>query len=258
VGLPQDENGEETLVSARDALFLVGHGSSSLPDTARPLLAHAETILRTGRFGEVAVGMLRGEPSAGSAFDALTASVVHVVPFFLEDGYFTRIAIPGLLLPRASGSRVIHFCQPAGLHDGIAALLETRLMRHCELYGTDPKALSVLLVGHGSSQNPGRARALRRHAAKLETGGRFGWVRVAYLEEAPFVTETLAGARGHVVAVLGYFANEGVHSTKDLPKLIAAERAHRGTTWPPVHDLGSIGADEAFPGIIMDQAVATA
>ena len=69
-----------------------------------------------------------------------------------------------------------------------------------------------------------------------------------YLEEAPFVAEALASARGHVVAVVGYLVNEGMHATKDLPDLIAAERDQRGTHWPPVHDLGSIGADAAMPG----------
>jgi sirohydrochlorin cobaltochelatase len=239
-------------VFSQDALLLIGHGSINLPDAARPLLIHAELVRASGRFAEVAVGLLAGEPSAASVFATLTAPVVHVVPFFLDDGYFTRIAIPDLLLPLAAGSRVLRFCRPLGSHEGIAALLEARLIRHCELFGTHPKTLSVLLVGHGSAQNPGHARTLRQHAAKLETGDHFGWVRVAYLEEAPFVAESLSSARGHVVAVIGYLANDGVHASKDLPELIATERAQRGTHWPPVHYLGSIGADEAMPRLIMD------
>jgi len=243
-------------VFARDALLLIGHGSNRLPDAARSLLAHAEVIRETGGFGEVKVGMLSGEPNVASVIGTLTASVVHVVPFFLNDGYFTRIAIPDLLLPLASASRVIRFCPPVGAHRGIATLIETRLLRHCDMFGIDPKSLSVLLVGHGSGKAPGRARTLLRHAATLETGGQFGWVRIAYLEEAPFVAEALASARGHVVAVVGCLANEGKHATKDLPCLIAEERDQRGTHWPPVHDLGSIGDDEAMPQLIMDQVTA--
>jgi sirohydrochlorin cobaltochelatase len=255
--LPQDDWGEEAPVFTRDALLLIGHGSERLADAARPLLAHAEVIRDTGRFAEVKVGMLFGEPELSSVVATLTVPVVHVVPFFLNDGYFTRIVIPGLLLPLASASRVIRFCPPVGLHDGVAGLIETRLMRHCETFGTDPKSLSVLLVGHGSAQSPGRARTLLRHAATLEAGGRFGWVRVAYLEEAPFVADALASARGHVVAIIACLANEGKHATNDLPGLIAAERDERGTHWPPVHDLGSIGADEAMPQLIVDQVMVT-
>lgn len=240
----------------RDALLLVGHGSERLLDAARPLLVHAKVIRETGRFAEVKVGMLFGEPKLTSVVASIDAPVVHVVPFFLNDGYFTRIVIPGLLLPFASASRVVRFCPPVGLHDGIVAVIESRLMRHCETFGTDPKSLSVLLVGHGSAQSPGRARTLLQHAATLESGGRFGWVRVAYLEESPFVGEALASARGHVVAIIACLANEGKHATNDLPCLIAAEREERGTHWPPVHDLGSIGADEAMPQLIMDQVLA--
>jgi sirohydrochlorin cobaltochelatase len=254
--LPQGARYEEASVFERDALLLVGHGSTVIPEAASPLFAHAEVIRQSGNFGEVAVGLLLGEPNMAAAFAALTAPVVHVVPFFVDDGYLTRIAIPDRLLPLASPSRVIRFCPPVGLHDGIGALIENRLLRHCEMFGIDPKSLSVLLVGHGSSQAAGRARALRRHAATLETGGRFGWVRVAFLQEPPFVAEALASARGHIVAVVGYLVNQGVHATKDLPLLIAEERAHRGTHWPPVHDLGPIGADEAMPRLIMDQVSA--
>ncbi|MSP00627.1 MAG: hypothetical protein EXR07_06200 [Acetobacteraceae bacterium] len=241
----------------RDALLLIGHGSNSVPNAARPLLAHAGIIRASGRFAEVAVGTLFGEPNVLAAFDELTSAMIHVVPFFLEDGYFTRIAIPDLLLPRISESRVLRFCPPIGSYNGIAGLLEKRLLTHCDLFGTDPKTLSVMLVGHGSAQNPGRARALRRHAATLETKHRFGWVRATYLEEEPFATTTLAASRGHVAAVLGYLVNEGAHATHDLPRLITEERIYRGTTWPPVHDLGSIGADKALPQMILDQVTAT-
>lgn len=241
----------------RDALLLVGHGSALVPDAARPLLIHADVIRDSRCFGEVEVGMLLGEPDLDSVFSKLNAPVIQVVPFFLDDGYFTRIVIPDRLLLLSSGSRLIRFCPPIGLHAGISALLETRLLRHCEMFGTDPKSLSVLLVGHGSAANPGRARALQRHADSIEAKAVFGRVRVAFLEEAPFVAEALAGARGHVVAVVGYLANQGMHATGDLPGLIAAERSLRGTNWPPVHDVGTIGTDEGLPRLIMDQVTTT-
>jgi len=244
-------------VFTRDALLLIGHGSSVLPDAARPLMAHAEVLRASGRFGEVAAGMLLGEPNAAAEFARLTATVVHVVPFFLDDGYFTRIAIPDLLLPLASGTRVLNFCQAVGSNEGIAALLESRVMRQCEMFGIDPKSLSLLLAGHGSAKNPGRARTMRRHAATLANGGRIGWVRVAYLEEPPYIAEALANSRGHVGAVIGYLLNRGLHATSDLPNLIAAERFKRGTHWPPVHDLGAIGTDPAMPRLIMEQVVTT-
>ena len=243
---------------ARDALLLIGHGSSRQADAARPLLAHAEVIRATGRFAEVAVGMLLGEPAVVPAFQALTSQVVHILPFFLEDGYFTRVAIPDLLLPLTPDTRVTRFCPPIGSHAGVARMLQVRFARHADMYGTNPRFLSVVTAGHGSARDPGRARNLRRHAAALESSGLFGWVRVAYLEEPPLIAETLANGRGHVTAVLGYLINEGNHAVRDLPALIAAERVMRGTTWPPVYDLGTIASDEGLPGLIVDLVTQTA
>ena len=244
---------EEPLFS-RDALLLVGHGSSRKPGAARPLHAHAETIRAMGRFADVAVGMLLGEPSAAAAFQSLSSPVVHVVPFFMEDGYFTRIGIPDLLLPLTGEDRIVRFCRPVGSHDRVADVLQARILRHAEMLGTDPKSVSAVLTGHGSTRDPGRARNLKRHAAKLAATGRFGWVRVAYLEESPLLAETLASGRGHVTAVIGYFANHGGHAKVDLPALIAAERTHRGTVWPPVHDFGTIGDDAGMAELIVDLA----
>ena len=239
----------------QDALLLIGHGSNTLPDAARPLLRHADAIRATGRFGEVGVGMLLGQPNASDAFDALTAPVVHVVPFFLEDGYFTRMAIPELLLPRVPASRMIRFCPPVGLYDAIPDMMTRRVLAHCEAHGIAPGTLTVVLAAHGSSRNPGRARALRRHTENLAASGRFGRVKAAFLEESPAIAATLTGVRGQTVLVLGYFANEGTHATQDLPRLIAEERQARGTAWPPVHDAGCIAGDEAWPKLIVAHVV---
>jgi sirohydrochlorin cobaltochelatase len=239
-------------VFTQDALLLVGHGSTKLPGAVRPLEAHAEVIRNARQFAEVAVGAVLGEPNLSAAFTTLTAPIIHVLPFFMEDSYFTRIIVPDKVLPLASGARVVNLCPHLGSHAGIASLIQARLMRHCDLFGADPKSLSVLLVGHGSRQSPGRARSLRRDAVALDRSNSFGWVRTAYLEEQPFVAESLANARGHVVAVVGYFANAGPHAVKDIPALIAAEREHRGNHWPPVHDLGPIGADESMPRLVAD------
>jgi len=60
-------------VLTQDALLLIGHGSTVLPDAARPLIAHAEVIRESGRFSEVKVGMLLGEPDVSSVFATLTS-----------------------------------------------------------------------------------------------------------------------------------------------------------------------------------------
>jgi sirohydrochlorin cobaltochelatase len=239
-------------VFTQDAVLLIGHGSRVVADAARPLLAHADAVRATRRFAEAAAGMLNGSPLVADVLPLLASPVVQIVPFFMEDGYFTRVAVPDAVSALPTTGHLIHYRPPIGTHPDISRLMEARLIRHCDMYGIEPKFLAVLIVGHGSSRAPGRAILARQHAARLEATGRFGSVRTAFLEESPFLPETLASTRGQQVAVVGYFANAGVHVTQDLPRMIAAERAYRGTNWPPVYDLGMIGDDPGMANLIMD------
>lgn len=93
-----------------EALLLIGHGSARYADAGQVLEAQAEALRATGRFAEVGVGFLAGTPSPAEALASLSAATIHVVPFFMEDGYFTRVALPralGLAPPAAAGARVM-------------------------------------------------------------------------------------------------------------------------------------------------------
>ena len=77
----------------------------------------------------------------------------------------------------------------------------------------------------------------------------FGSVRVAFLDEQPFLEEALRRLSGPSVAV-GLFAAGGLHAGRDLPGAIA-RYSHL-----PVHNLGAIGADSGIPDLVLDQAAA--
>ena len=223
---------------SNDALLLIAHGSARYPDAGRTAHLHAETIRAQGHFASVGVGFLNGAPSAAEALAALAPRFVHVVPFFMEDGYFTRIAVPKALAGTApSGLRIY---PPVGLHPGLSRLIEARA-------AAGP---SLILIGHGSARAPGRPMALHGHAERLRAGGRFTDVAVAFLEEAPFAADVLARAEGGTVAVVGVFAGDGMHVRDDLPALIAAARARLGAR---LNDLGSIGDDPGMAGLVLDQ-----
>jgi sirohydrochlorin cobaltochelatase len=212
-------------------------------------------VLRQGgHFAKVAVGLLAASPSAAEALASLSVAPVHVVPFFMEDGYFTRVAVPRAL-SAVSGpgeSRPLRYCPPVGTHPGIAGLIERRVAAFCDAAGIDAAGLALVLVGHGSRRSPGRAMAAYAHAAGLARLRRFRSVSTAFLEEAPFVPDIFARLRGggHV-AVVGLFAGEGGHPRDDLPAMIRAEGHDAGVA--PAN-LGSIGNHPEMPAIILDQA----
>jgi len=227
----------------------VAHGTQRYPDAGRSLYAHAATLRAEGSFAEVAVGFLNGSPAPGAALASLAASVVHVVPFFMEQGWFVREAVPRAL--RDVPDRRLHYHPPVGTHPGLPALAAARVQRAT---GGDAAHFAVLLVGHGSARSPGRPMALHRHAAALAAMEQFAQVRAAFLEEPPLVADALRDWRAMPVAVCAFFAGDGGHVREDLPALLAAERAQRGVNDTPVLDLGAIGDDPAMPRIILEQA----
>lgn len=234
----------------RAAVLLVAHGSARYPDAADGLIAHAEALRSDGRVDQVAVGLLNGDPSVAAALATLTAEVVHVVPFFMEDGYFSRVAGPRAVNAVAAG-RTLRFCPPVGVHSGMGTLIEQRVLAWCEATGRHPKSVSTLLVGHGSARAPGRITATHTHAAWLSEQGHFAAVQAAFLEESPFVADVLAGCRIDAVVVVGLFANTGRHARDDLPGILAAENALRTG---PAAEMILIGDDPGMQQIVLDQA----
>jgi sirohydrochlorin cobaltochelatase len=235
-------------LSTDDALLLIGHGSARYPDAGAAMLRHAETLRATGQFARVEVALLAGSPTVAEALARIGEGSVRVVPFFMEDGYFCRVAVPAAL-----GGRPALLCPPVGVHDGMAGLIEQQALAGCAACGVTAREAAVLVVGHGSATAPGRALALHRHAARVAATELFGRVETACLEEAPFVADALAGLRHHPVVVVGFFANQGGHVREDVPALVAAEQAAR-PSGQAVRFHGCVADDPMMPRIILDQA----
>jgi sirohydrochlorin cobaltochelatase len=249
-----------------DALLLIGHGSSRYTEAGRMLSEQARRISATGSCREVGMGLLNGAPSVADALERMTAPRIRVVPFFMEDGYFTRVAVPralgipdnsgpgvGVAAGGAAGARLL-LCPAVGTHDGMVELIARLVLDGCAERGIEANTTSVVIVGHGSARSPGQALALHRHTTRLSTMRRFAAVTAACLEEAPFVATVLRGLRTHPVAVVGFFAAEGGHVRDDLPTLIATERVMRDAAGREIHNLGPVTDTPLMTRIILDQA----
>lgn len=234
-----------------DALLLIGHGSARYPDAGRAMLRHAETLRASGGFAQVEAGLLNGTPTVQQALVRIDAPGIRVVPFFMEDGYFTRVAVPKAI---ASDMDRVTICLPVGVHDGIAGIIEHQALAACRDIGMPTRSAAIVIIGHGSASAPGRALALHRHAARVAATELFGRSEAACLEEAPFVADTLASLRAHPVVVIGFFANAGGHMRDDVPALIRQEQVVRGASGLLVRFHGSVADDPAMIQIILDQA----
>ncbi|HBK06007.1 MAG TPA: hypothetical protein DDZ81_09085 [Acetobacteraceae bacterium] len=248
-------------LSVNDALLLIGHGSGRYPDAADPMRRHAETLRSRGWSVEIAV--LNGSPTVAEALGRIGAATVRVVPFFMEDGYFSRVAVPRALeaVLAGAGARstpspgaAIQFAPPVGLHDGIAAIIERQGLAACAALGVAPDTAAVVVIGHGSAIAPGRALALHRHCSRVAATATFTTVQAACLEEAPFVADVLGRLSLHPVVVVGFFANQAGHVLDDIPALLAAEQSARGSAGLPVRFHASVTDDPAMADIILEQA----
>lgn len=234
-------------MSSREALLLIGHGSAGYPDAARAMESHAAAIRALGRFAAVESAVLADPESVPAALARIGALLPRVVPFFVEDGYFTRVVLPRSL---PTGS-VIH--PPVGEHDAMAGVIERQALAGCAGLAEPSRSAAVLVVGHGSASAPGRALALHRHTARVAATELFARVEYACLEEPPFIADVLAGLRGHPVVVVGYFAGTGGHVRDDLPALIDAEAVTRAGGPYRVVFHGSVADDAAMVEIVLAQ-----
>ncbi len=234
-------------MSVNEALLLIGHGSERYPDASAAMHRHADALRDGGYFAQVEAAVLNGAPAVAEVMGRLAAPLVRVVPFFMEDGYFTRSAVPMAV----RGATRIALCPPIGLHDGIAGILERQALAGCVGLGMPSHEVAVVVVGHGSASAPGRNLALHRHASRVASTTLFARVEAACLEEQPFLADTLASLRAHPVVVIGFFASQGGHVRDDVPALIAAETARQR---PPVRFHGCVVDDPAVAGIVLDHA----
>lgn len=241
-----------------EALLLIGHGSGRYPDAGAPMRRHAETLRSRGWRVEIAV--LNGLPTVADALGRLGAAAVRVVPFFMEDGYFSKVAVPKAVAGVRAGPSLhpvpaaTRFAPPVGLHDGMAAILRRQALAGCAELGAAPGEAAVVVIGHGSASAPGRALALHEHCSRLASTATFAAVQAACLEEAPFAADVLGGLQSQPVVVIGFFANQAGHVLDDIPALLVAEQTARGATGLPVRFHACVSDDSAMVDIILDQA----
>lgn len=208
------------------ALLVVGHGSTLNPDSSNPTHQHAEDIRGRDIFAEVACAFWKEEPGMTEVFEMIESREIYIVPNFISEGYFCRQVLPREL--RLSGpttmrdGRVIHYCDPVGIHPNMTRLL---LQRADEVAPGIPRGeTSLIVVGHGTGLNENSAKAIQDQVRLIRAGNHgFAEVLDAYMEEAPFVADWHKLSMAPNVVVVPFFISDGLHSYQDIPVLLGME-----------------------------------
>jgi sirohydrochlorin ferrochelatase len=160
------------------------------------------------------------------------------------DSHFTDAMVSRIEMGEKGRARVVRLYPPLGLYPALTELIVRRALERVETMGLSPGETTLVLVGHGSTKSPASRQATEFHAVRARARSPFRKIWSAYLDEAPYVHETLAALSGPAI-VCGLFVENGRHAGQDLPELI---RAH-GMADP--HYLGAIGADPAIITLIL-------
>lgn len=225
------------------AVLLIGHGSSFYASAAECLSKHAETLRKRGIFTNVQHATLNGGPNPEDTLTQIGgAGRILILPYFMTDGYLSRLATTSHLGMHEKDPRII-VCPPIGLSTELVCLAvnvaeETRKSKNWLENDWD-----VLLVAHGSSKDP----ASRCGAEKIGQSfvGRTSAVdvRTCFIEEVPFV-QSVAKTLKRPTAVIGLFAAPGGHALDDVPEALEGVQI-------PIHYSGAIGDDPRMADVIM-------
>jgi sirohydrochlorin cobaltochelatase len=163
-------------------------------------------------------------PSIEEASMQIGCNRIRLYPLFMSDGYYVRDAIPGRL-GIANGvdaqRRRIRIDAPLGLHPGLPRLLANAASRAALGDGIVPSSATLLLVAHGSATSTRSADVARRLRDAIAGECAFARLEVAFLEEPPFLPETLSACPRPVI-VIGLFAGCGMHVEDDLHGAVQA------------------------------------
>jgi len=204
------------------ALVIVGHGSTTNPDSSEPTHLLADAIRVRGVFDEVHCCFWKEEPSMREILHAISAPEVYIVPNFISEGYFTRTVIPrelGLTAPLTlrDGKR-LRYCDPIGSHLSMTGVLLERARETAP--GIPEREISLLVVGHGTKLDENSAKAAVHQAVLLSALGIYAEVLPAFMEEAPLVSDWAAMTDHGPCRGDSFFISDGLHSYQDIPVLL--------------------------------------
>ena len=214
-------------MAQREAL-LVAHGSPADPAPQEAVMqALAVRVSFWAPGWRVRGTTLAKEGALEAALSALSAPLIY--PFFMAEGWFTRINLPRRL--KAAGRDDLRQLAPFGTDPALPDLI-------AHLLQTSGRSGPVLLAAHGSKVSKTSGDTTYQMAQMIEARG-FGPVRPAFVEEAPFLQEV---AQEMVSGTcLPFFALRAGHVVQDVPVALQAA-GFTGPLLPPIGEAEGVAA----------------
>ncbi len=220
----------------RPVILLAAHGERGGAANNERLARIVDEVSRALPDADVGSILVNVEGVVERAVEACGTRRLIVLPLLFSDGFFFEKRLkPYLTGPGRT------LAPPMALWRGFAPFLADNLALRTISHAADPR---VVLLAHGSKQT-GRSAACARIVAQ-QMQARYGRIAVAFLEEAPFAQDVIAGAEPPWSAV-GLFLGDGMHGGEDFDVLVATA---------PIPPVAAFTAGElpGLPGLVAAEA----
>ncbi len=225
------------------SVLLIGHGSSVYTSAAGCLAQHASALRKRKVFANVQHATLNGGPNPVDVLSNIgDADRILILPYFMTDGYLSRLATTSRLGIHEKDPRII-VCPPIGLSSELVSLTAKVAEEIREANAWLENDWDVLLVAHGSSKDPASRRWADQITHNLIGRTSATDITTCFIEETPFVHD-VAQSLMRPTAVMGLFAAPGGHALDDVPEAL-------NDVSVPVQYSGAIGNDVRMANVIM-------
>lgn len=217
-------------------VVLVAFGSLSDPVVLNDaILRLAERVAAEMPDWRIRGATLGAEGSLAAGFDRLDPEAA-VFPLLMSDGWLLRRVLRDGLAGIGRGGAPL--LTPLGLLPSFRAHCAEMIRSALAEHGLAAPDTSVVLAAHGSARGPRPAACARALSQGLadDTGVRA--VIPGYLEEKPFLAETLRDAPRPAIC-LPCFVTNAYHATNDVPHAVA-ESGFAGPVLPAAGTLPGI------------------
>jgi sirohydrochlorin cobaltochelatase len=204
---------------SRQALILAAHGSGDGSAANAHLRRMAARLAESARFGHVSAAFHLGSPGYADALEGADADLVTVVPVMTSEGWYARTVLPReLARSRRYAAVDVRLTPPVGTHARIPDLAARHIRAEVNRLRLDPRTVTLVLVGHGTTRDPWSRVATERLRDALRGRCVARRVEAAFLDEAPRVEDAAGSTRHGAVLFVPFLIGGGEHAIRDLPE----------------------------------------
>jgi len=228
-------------------LVIAGHGRSGSKESTIIIIGHAEAIEDCNLFKKVRHGFLKVKPFLTEQLMATKSNSVFIVPCFASPGSLTKLVIPeklGLSGPKTNKkNKIIFYTEPVGNHPKILNRI-CELVKNTLLISNLPKKdTTLIIVGHGSSQNPQSEADTRFIARKVYSLNPSSKVITLFFDQTPNLADWSSYCKTTHAIILSYLFSGGSHEINDIPKLMGFDPISAEIRFTNKQPMGPISVD---------------